>query len=189
MRAGQDEEGSLIRGWIEEAAARHGDDVYLADPRGKAALTYAGLLGIVRETERRLDEAGLPRGARVNVRLADPLRYAAALVALIASGRVVVPLDPGAPDSDVARVMGVARPAGMVTASAAPADRATATVNGGATPSFGITVFDRPPLTFRRRGRRDLLVHQRHHGNAQGDPAAGNATGPRGVERGGLAPA
>ena len=145
--SGQDEEGSVIRGWIEEAAARHGDDVYLADARGPAALTYAGLLGIVRETERRLDEAGLPRGARVNVRLADPLGYAAALVALIAAGRVAVPLDPGAPDSDVARVIGVARPAGLVTGGAGLPDEATAAGNGGATPSFGITAFDLSPLT------------------------------------------
>ena len=81
-------------------------------PAAPATLTYAGLLAVVRETERRLDEAGLPRGARVNVRLADPLGYATALIALIAAGRVAVPLDPGAPDSDVARVIGVARPAG-----------------------------------------------------------------------------
>src|ERR1700722_4582833 len=81
----QDEKGSVIRGWIEEAAARHGDDVYLADARGTQALPYAGLLGVVRETERRLDEAGLPRGARVKVRLADPLGYATAVVALIAA--------------------------------------------------------------------------------------------------------
>ena len=115
----------MIRGWIEDAAARHGDDVYLADARGPATLTYAGLLDVVRETERRLDEAGLPPGARINVRLADPLGYAAALVALIAAGRVAVPLDPGAPDSDIARVIGVARPAGMVTEpAAAPGTRA-----------------------------------------------------------------
>ena len=146
VRVGQDEEGSVIRGWIEEAAARHGDDVYLADARGKAALTYAGLLGIVRDTERRLDEAGLPRGARVYIRLADPLGYATALVALIAAGRVVVPLDPGAPDSDVARVIGVARPAGMVTGGAGPAT-GTMAADSGATPSFGITAFDLSPLT------------------------------------------
>ena len=111
----------MIRAWIEQAAASHGDDVYLADARGPATLTYAGLLDIVRETERRLDDAGLPPGARVNVRLADPLDYATALVALIAAGRVAVPLDPGAPDTDVARVLGVARPAGMVTSHAAAA--------------------------------------------------------------------
>ncbi len=110
----------MIREWIEQAAARHGEDVYLADARGSATLTYAGLLDVVRDTERRLDDAGLPPGSRVNVRLADPLGYATALVALIAAGRVAVPLDPGAPDTEVARVLGVARPAGMVT-SRAPA--------------------------------------------------------------------
>jgi oxalate---CoA ligase len=146
VRSGQDEEGSVIRGWIEEGAARHGDDVYLADARGKAALTYAGLLGIVRDTERRLDEAGLPRGARVNIRLADPLGYATALVALIAAGRVVVPLDPGAPDSDVARVIGVARPAGLVTGGAGPA-AGTMAAGSEAAPSFGITAFDLSALT------------------------------------------
>jgi oxalate---CoA ligase len=104
--------------WIEEAAASHGDDVYLADARGSATLTYGALLGIVRETERHLDDAGLPPGARVNVRLTDPLDYATALVAIIAAGRVAVPLDPGAPDADVARVLGVARPAGAVTSRA-----------------------------------------------------------------------
>jgi acyl-CoA synthetase (AMP-forming)/AMP-acid ligase II len=146
VRSSREEKGSLIRGWIEEAAARHGDDVYLGDARGKETLTYAALLGIVRETERRLDEAGLPRGARINVRLADPLGYATALVALIAAGRVVVPLDPGAPDSDVARVTGVARPAGLVTSGAGPAT-GTMAADGGATPSFGITAFDLSPLT------------------------------------------
>src|SRR5580692_8866294 len=100
VRPGTGEKSSLIRGWIEEAAARHGDDVYLADARGGQTLTYAALLGIVRETERRLDEAALPRGARINVRLADPLGYATALIALSAAGRVAVPLDPEAPDSD-----------------------------------------------------------------------------------------
>jgi acyl-CoA synthetase (AMP-forming)/AMP-acid ligase II len=155
------EKGSLIRGWIEDAAARHGADVYLADARGKATLTYAGLLDVVRETERRLDEAGLPRGARVNVRLADPLGYAAALVALIAAGRVAVPLDPEAPDSDIARVRAVARPAGTVTGGTVTGGTVTGgTVTGGtgpgggtmaadgaATPSFGITAFDPSPLT------------------------------------------
>ncbi|HEY0936850.1 MAG TPA: AMP-binding protein [Trebonia sp.] len=128
-----------IRAWIEEAAARHGDDVYLADARGPETLTYAGLLDVVRATERGLDEAGLPRGARVNVRLGDPLRYATALVALIAAGRVAVPLDPGAPDPDIARVLGVARPAGRVTEPGAGP--------GEAPLPFGITAFDRSPVT------------------------------------------
>jgi oxalate---CoA ligase len=143
----QDEKGSVIRGWIEEAAARHGDDVYLADARGEQTLTYAGLLGIVRETERRLDEAGLPRGARVTVRLANPLGYASAVVALIAAGRVVVPLDPGAPDAEVARVIGVARPAGVVTGGPALSVGNPAGADREATHPFGVTAFDLSPVT------------------------------------------
>jgi acyl-CoA synthetase (AMP-forming)/AMP-acid ligase II len=135
----------VIRAWIEEAAARHGADVYLADARGAGSLTYAGLLDVVRETERRLDDAGLPPGARITVRLADPLDYATALVALIAAGRVAVPLDPGAPDNDVARVFGIARPVGMVTGRAAAAEGAMGG-DGEDTLPFGLTAFDASPV-------------------------------------------
>jgi acyl-CoA synthetase (AMP-forming)/AMP-acid ligase II len=137
----------VIRAWIEQAAASHGDDVYLADARGPATLTYSGLLDVVRETGRRLDDAGLPPGSRVNVRLADPLDYATALVALIAAGRVAVPVDPGAPDSDVARVLGVARPAGMVTSQAAAAGEESRGGVREAKLPFGITSFDSSPWT------------------------------------------
>jgi acyl-CoA synthetase (AMP-forming)/AMP-acid ligase II len=137
----------VIRQWIEEAAAACGDDVYLADARGQATLTYAGLLRVVQETGRLLDEAGLPPGARVNVRLSDPHRYGTALIALIAAGRVAVPLDPGAPDSDIARVTSVAQPGGMVTERAADAGTASSGTAGDGTHPFGITGFDQSPVT------------------------------------------
>ena len=73
---------TLIRDWIEQAAACHGADLYLADARGPAALSYAGLLGTATDVERRLDAAGLAPGARIVVRLGEPLEYAAALVAI-----------------------------------------------------------------------------------------------------------
>ena len=63
----------MLRDWIEQAAAAHGDDIYLADARGTATLTYAELLELVRDTETRLDRAGLVPGARIGVRkLAEP---------------------------------------------------------------------------------------------------------------------
>jgi acyl-CoA synthetase (AMP-forming)/AMP-acid ligase II len=105
---------ALIRDWIEQAAACRGANLYLSDARGPAALSYTGLLDTVIDVERRLDAAGLPPGARIVVRLGDPLEYATALVAIVAAGRVAVPLDPAAPDTDVARVLGVARPAAVV---------------------------------------------------------------------------
>ena len=133
--------GNPIRTWVEDQAARHGDDVYLADARGPATLTYAELFKTVQEVEGRLDEAGLPLGARINIRLASPFAYATALVAVIAAGRVAVPLDPAAPDEDIARVNRVAQPAGSVTEAAGTG------AGGGTAPSFLFTAFDLSPVT------------------------------------------
>jgi acyl-CoA synthetase (AMP-forming)/AMP-acid ligase II len=105
----------VLRDWIEHAASRHGDAVYLAEARGNGTLTYAGLRAAASDWERRLEEAGLPPGARIAVRHAEPLEYATALVAIVAAGRVAVPLDPGAPPAEVERVVAVARPAATVT--------------------------------------------------------------------------
>jgi acyl-CoA synthetase (AMP-forming)/AMP-acid ligase II len=105
----------VLRDWIEQAAGRHGDAVYLAEARGGGTLTYAGLRAAVGDWERRLDDAGLPPGARIAVRHTEPLEYATALLAIVAAGRVAVPLDPGAPPAEVERVVAVARPAATVT--------------------------------------------------------------------------
>jgi acyl-CoA synthetase (AMP-forming)/AMP-acid ligase II len=132
----------LIRDWIEQAAASHGDDLYLADARGTAALSYAGLLDAVTDVERRLDAAGLPPGARIVVRLSEPVEYATALVAIVAAGRVAVPLDPAAPDTDVARVLGVAQPAAVVYRVDAAPGGGQRDLTGEATRPFGKTEFD-----------------------------------------------
>ena len=99
---------------IDEAAACRGDAPYLEDAAGDATLTYAGLSRSVRAWARHLDEAGIPAGARVAVRLPDVFGYAGALVGILAAGRVAVPLDPGAPAADVARMLKVAQPWALV---------------------------------------------------------------------------
>jgi oxalate---CoA ligase len=133
---------TLIRDWIEQAAAGHGGDLYLADARGPAALSYAGLLDTVTDVERRLDAAGLPPGARIVVRLGEPLEYATALVAIVAAGRVAVPLDPAAPDTDVARVLGVAQPAAVIYRVDAAPGRDQPDLTGEATRPFDQIEFD-----------------------------------------------
>jgi oxalate---CoA ligase len=133
---------TLIRDWIEQAAAGHGADLYLADARGPAALSYAGLRDAVADVGRRLDAAGLPPGARIVVRLAEPVEYATALVAIVASGRVAVPLDPAAPDSDVARVLGVAQPAAVIYRVDAVPGSGPRDLTGEATRPFGQIEFD-----------------------------------------------
>lgn len=99
---------------IDEAATCRGDAPYLEDAAGEATLTYAGLRRSVRAWARHLDEAGIPPGARVAIRLPDPFGYAGALVGIVATGRVAVPLDPGAPAADVARMLKVAQPWALV---------------------------------------------------------------------------
>ncbi len=143
---------NVIRMWIEEAATRQGKDVYLADARGPRTLTYAGLLDVVRRTERQLDDAGLPRGTRITVGSAvggvtDPFDYATALVSIIAAGRVAVPLDPGAPDKDIARVLGVAQPAAAVTSRLVARDMGEEVADDSGPHPFGITVFDLVPVS------------------------------------------
>jgi acyl-CoA synthetase (AMP-forming)/AMP-acid ligase II len=110
---------TVIREWIEEAAAHQGDAPYLedaaqSDAAGSATLTYAGLRRATRAWAQCLDRAGVPPGASVAVRMADPLGYATAMVSILGAGRVVIPLDPAAPATEVARVLAVARPQAAV---------------------------------------------------------------------------
>jgi len=100
----------MIREWIEQAARQRGAAVYLEDPRGTRTLSYAQLLARTADWAAYLDNVGVPVGARVGIRLPEPLDYAEALIAVIASGRVAVPLDPGAPEADLHRVLNIAKP-------------------------------------------------------------------------------
>jgi oxalate---CoA ligase len=107
----------VIRNWVALAAAERGTASYLTDARGTQALSYAGLAGRCLAWERLLDSAGLAPGARVAVSLPDPLDYAAALIGIVAAGRVAVPLDPNAPAVGLGRVLSVARPEAAVAPS------------------------------------------------------------------------
>jgi oxalate---CoA ligase len=104
----------LITQWIDRAAASRGDASYLEDAAGAGALTFAGLRRATAAWASYLDRAGVAPGAAVALRLADPLGYATALVAIVGAGRVVVPLDPAAPGSELSRMLAVARPQAMV---------------------------------------------------------------------------
>ena len=73
----------MIAEWIARAAARQGSAPYLEDAAGTGILTYAGLRRSTRAWADYLDRAGVPPGARVAVRLPDPLGYATALVSIL----------------------------------------------------------------------------------------------------------
>ncbi len=105
----------MIRDLIEQAAARPGDACYIEAAAGAGTLTYAGLWRSVLAWSARLDRAGIPPGARVAVSLPDPLGYATVLVSILAAGRVVVPLDPAAPEAEVSRILAATRPDAAVS--------------------------------------------------------------------------
>jgi acyl-CoA synthetase (AMP-forming)/AMP-acid ligase II len=104
----------LLREWIDQNAASRGDAPYLEDAAGSGTLTYAGLARSVRAWCRLLDDAGIPPGAGVAIRCPEQFGYAVALAGLLGAGRVAVPLDPGAPAADAARVLSVAKPMAVV---------------------------------------------------------------------------
>ncbi len=104
----------MLREWIDQNAASRGDAPYLEDAAGSGTLTYAGLARSVRAWCRLLDDAGIPPGAGVAIRCPEQFGYAVALAGLLGAGRVAVPLDPGAPAADAARVLSVAKPMAVV---------------------------------------------------------------------------
>ena len=109
----------MIAQWIEQAANRLGGAPYLEAPyfeagTGTRTLTYAGLWRSTRVWADSLDRAGVPPGARVAVRMPDPLSYATVLVSILGAGRVVIPLDPAAPAAELSRVLAAARPQAAV---------------------------------------------------------------------------
>jgi oxalate---CoA ligase len=110
----------VINDWIQSAEERDADAVYLENACDLNRLSYADLARAARGWAHLLDEAGLPPGARIAVHLSDPLSYATALVAIMAAGRVAVPLDPAAPAARHSRVLSVACPRAAV--SDAPGD-------------------------------------------------------------------
>jgi oxalate---CoA ligase len=109
----------VITAWIEQNAAVRGGSMYLEDAGGTATMTYADLLRSASAWHRQLTEADVPPGARVAIHLPDPVGYAAALLGVLAAGRVAVPLNPAAPDAELTRVLGAAEPRAVITESTA----------------------------------------------------------------------
>jgi acyl-CoA synthetase (AMP-forming)/AMP-acid ligase II len=134
----------MIAEWIEQAALRRGDAVYLEDARGRRTLTYTQLRTRAADWAAYLDSESVPTGAKVGIRLPEPLDYAEALIAVIASGRIAVPLDPGAPEADLRRVLKITRPQ-RVLVDPAPAGAAGGYGGRAAPHALGGFGGDRPP--------------------------------------------
>jgi len=89
----------LVRTRAEQTPAT----VFLQSARDGRVLTWSGLAAVTGLWAQRLADAGVPPGGVVALQLPDPLRFAAAYLAIIAAGRVVAPVDPAAGPSAARR--------------------------------------------------------------------------------------
>ncbi|HEX4082021.1 MAG TPA: AMP-binding protein, partial [Acidimicrobiales bacterium] len=94
--------------------ARTGRVVTFGDLR-RATTRWAGLL----------DDLGIGAGDTVGIAVADAVDFSMVFLGVVAAGRVAAPLDPAAPDAELASVCGRVRPAVVLSDRTGPAGLAT----------------------------------------------------------------
>ena len=94
--------------------ARTGRSVTFGDLR-RATTRWAGLL----------DDLGIGSGETVGIAVADAVDFSMVFLGVVAAGRVAAPLDPAAPDAELASVCGRVRPAVVLSDRTGPAGVAT----------------------------------------------------------------
>lgn len=99
---------------IATRADLHASKPIFEDARSGRTVTYRQLHIAVSEWSRRLDAVGAGPGAVVVVDVPDPLTFAVVFIAVIASGRCALPVDPRAPIGELLRVLLGVRPVVVV---------------------------------------------------------------------------
>lgn len=95
-----------VRGYIDAWGVDRADDVWLIAPETSTRYTYADLREAVHRIGLRLTQAGVPAGARVGF-LADNGGWTTLLyLGVMASGRVIVPLNAVSGDVQLTHVLG-----------------------------------------------------------------------------------
>ncbi len=94
--------------------ARTGRFVTFGDLR-RTTTRWAGLL----------DDLGIGAGETVGIAVADAVDFSMVFLGVVAAGRVAAPLDPAAPDAELAAVCGRVRPAVVLSDRTGPAGLAT----------------------------------------------------------------
>ena len=102
---------------IENRATNSASDVYLEDARSERTITYSGLARAVSSWRALFESMALPLGAPVIVAVKDPLGFAIVHLAVIASGRRSIPINPELPDGEPARSSGLIGGATLVVLS------------------------------------------------------------------------
>jgi acyl-CoA synthetase (AMP-forming)/AMP-acid ligase II len=96
-------------------AAEYGERSFAEEATTGRTLSYRQLGRLVRWRADALAAAGVPGGARVLIDIADPVGFCAEYLGVVAAGRCAVPVNPGAPDAELARTVATVRPAAIIS--------------------------------------------------------------------------
>jgi acyl-CoA synthetase (AMP-forming)/AMP-acid ligase II len=99
---------------VQTHAVECGASAALESARSGDVVEYRQLRAHLGRWARRLESAGVPPDAPVVLDTCDPIDFAIAYVAVVASGRCAVPVDPRAPLPDVLRALHSITPAAVV---------------------------------------------------------------------------
>lgn len=112
----------LLSELILERSARLGTQTYVEHARRERRLTFSDLADEVRRWSATFDRSYIVAGSTVGLCLSDPIEFAVAFLATIATGRWAAPLDPSTPASGAG---GMAAAIARVQADIVLADRSS----------------------------------------------------------------
>jgi acyl-CoA synthetase (AMP-forming)/AMP-acid ligase II len=101
----------LVAGRAREFEGR----VFLEEAATGRTLTFSHLGELTRRRAAELAAAHVPARARVMIDVADPVNFCIEYLGVVAAGRCAVPVNPDAPDAEVARTAATVGPAVLIT--------------------------------------------------------------------------
>jgi len=157
--------------WLR--ALTGGERAFVEHARSSGALSFVGLRRAVLGWTSLLADLGVEPGHTVGVAAGDPLDFATVFVSAMAAGRVVAPLDAGAPDRELQATCRRVRPTVVLADRPAPA-------------GISCDWIELPSGSFPRHGSDDgLLVHG---AGVDADPSLGDESWTRPIGPGTAAP-
>jgi oxalate---CoA ligase len=101
----------LVAGRAREFEGR----VFLEEVATGRTLTFSHLGELTRRRAAELAAAHVPAQARVMIDVADPVNFCIEYLGVVAAGRCAVPVNPDAPDAELARTVATVEPAMLIT--------------------------------------------------------------------------
>lgn len=106
--------------WLRSMTACH--HVFVESAREGASISYGELRRVAARWSALLEDLDVPPVATVGVAVSDPVEFAAVFLGVLASGRTVAPLNPGATDAELIGTCTRVAPHLVVADRSSPAD-------------------------------------------------------------------